>query len=449
MAEGKFNAGIGIDFKSSDDPDEQANFTNRKLNLEVAMRRSTPPYMPKLTEPEIRRISVWLARKEGEVKRVQNDSLYKFVYEVAGNLAIPVDQLFKYKTDERHSTERFFDVPGDDSQDDMTTIRERLIDSIGEKQMEIKRENILQVLKELVNELVHRRNLGLLQTDGGEMSRDSVEALDLYEFISMLSESQEIEMGTDPPTTIVVKKIDELKQHMQKNISGLPRLYVSRNPAQPRTFLGQKFFIFGARETTETLEPNDFIDVDDEVIQEYLLYHIPLGYDLKAEPQQKTAKIYQLERQLSSLEDLYAKSDIGAVRKRVSSALHWLERKEVFEYGDMSEELVMGLRKATMKVRFNVPGMQNVKQERAKDLFAGGSNEDFTTLFADLVAREINLVHFLEGIRGNYDRNHARIRVTIAKILNAMRKFVYFNGEIVVKNRQGASEWHADRLDFC
>lgn len=164
---------------------------------------------------------------------------------------------------------------------------------------------------------------------------------------------------------------------------------------------------------------------------------------------ERTVKIRKHELELDAMEDLYDKTDINAIRKRMASALHWLERPEVMNTADMSEDLVMGLDKATTMVLMNVPDLEAIPEEEAMTLFANGHNKQFTTLFADLVAKQINTVRFFEGIRASFDRNHTRVRIIARSIFNAMKKFSYRNGKIVNPSRPHRRMIGLDRLDFC
>lgn len=436
MADGKFVEGMGIKF---DIPEIE----DRKNYIEEKLKESAPPYMPKLTEEEIKNLSTWITQKETEVKSVQKDPLYKFVVLVAGNLSVPVDKLFRFNMEHRHTEDRFFDVPGSDSQDDMILIKKRLTQSIADKEDELQTENIFQELIEFVNYISEERSLGIVNKDGNRNAnagtglaadRDLtyfIDLLDKTEYTAILAQNAEGEDITQKKT-----KLDDLREYMGSVT--LPVTYTTYNKTPKET-------------KTVKSEAGGFENLTKKEVLYYLLFYLPPEKVFLQIPRYKTIEIYKLERELSALKDLYARTDIGAVRKRMAAALNWIERKEVLGMGDMSEELVMALDKATTLVIMNVPTMQNVKEEEAMELFSGGltdrSNRFFTTLFADLVAKQINLVHFLEGIRGSFDRNHARIRLTIERILSAMKKFSYANGTLKIY-RMTKTFPQMDRLDY-
>lgn len=428
MADGKFVEGMGIDFDIPETGD-------RKDYIKEKLKESAPPYMPKLTEEEIKNLSTWITKKEEEVKTVQKDPLYKFVVLVAGNLSVPVDKLFRFNIEHRHTEDRFFDVPGSDSQDDMILIKSRLTQSIADKNVELKTEKIFQELVELVDRIQEQVSFNALPFKGNGVKKTSILAYELTSRVELLNQSKykKVIDGREISTT----KLDDLTGYMNETVlkNRLPLTWadISQN-----------------NQTVEERELG-FQDMTRDEVRDYLLFYMPEDTDFSSTPNLKTSAIYKLEKELSALEDLYARTDIGAIRKRMAAALNWIERKEVLGMGDMNEELVMGLDKATTLVRMNVPSMENVREEDAMDLFAGGlpekSDRAFTTLFADLVAKQINLVHFLEGIRGSFDRNHARIRLTIERILSAMKKFSYVHGKVqFIKTARTFSS--LDRLDY-
>ena len=419
MAQGEFDFGGGINF-------EQQEFTdlveeqNRGLvtKMKARIEKNTPPYMPKLSSTESDNISKWLVGKQREVKALRDDNLYRFVLLVAGNLSVPAEQLLRYRVELRHSDERFFGVAGDDSKKDMEEIKSTLTAAISDKTVELRKQRNFDLLKRQVD-LIRSARFSNIQNKTG-IPKTDIRAMTLTEIIQDLP--FKIDEGEN--------SIEELGAYLNLMGGTVPKQYVTVVPG-----------MFGRER-----QVNDFTALSQEEMNSYFLSHLFENYVAKYDEMPRSEELIKKRMELDSLQELYAETDINTVRKRIASAMEWLERPEVLSTADMSEELVMGLDKATTLVQMNIKTFEDVPYDEAQLLFAGGTSRHFTTLFADLVARQINIVHFFEGVRGSFDRNHARIRIVIERILNAMKKFSYQDGTISFGTRQ--REFQLDRLDF-
>jgi hypothetical protein len=412
MAQGEFDLGGGINFEKKEFTDFDADQEEAAAkDMTATIENDTPPYMPKLSETERDNISKWLVGKQREVKALRADNLYRFVLLVAGNLSVPAERLLRYQVELRHSDERFFGVAGDDSTKDMEKIKSTLTAAISDKTVEVRKQRKFDLLKYQVDMIRSQFSSNIRDKTG--IPRTDVRAMTLTEIIQDLESVGE-------------NSLQELAEYLNLMKGTVPSEYIS---------------VVGGRNSV-----SDFKNLKSQQMNSYFLSYLFEGYVAEFDTMQRSEKLIRKRMELDSLQELYAETDINTVRKRIASALAWLERPEVLNTADMSEELVMGLDKATTLVQMNIKAFEDVPYDDAQLLFAGGTNRNFTTLFADLVARQINIAHFFEGVRGSFDRNHARIRLVIERILNAMRKFSYQDGTISLGTRQ--QEFKLDRLDF-
>jgi len=411
MAQGEFDLGGGIKFDEKKSTD-LVKTQEAVSEMTATIKNDTPPYMPKLSETERDNISKWLVGKQREVKALRADNLYRFVLLVAGNLSVPAERLLRYQVELRHSDERFFGVAGDDSTKDMEKIKSTLTAAISDKTVEVRKQTKFDLLKYQVDMIRSQLSSNIKGKTG--IPPTDIRAMTLSEII------QDLEFTGE-------NSLQELAGYLNLMKGTVPIQYTS---------------------VVDTKEKNvsDFTKLTWQQMNSYFLSYLFEGYVAEYDTMQRSEELIRKRMELDSLQELYAETDINTVRKRIASALTWLERPEVLNTADMSEELVMGLDKATTLVQMNIKAFEDVPYDKAQLLFAGGTNRNFTTLFADLVARQINIAHFFEGVRGSFDRNHARIRLVIERILNAMRKFSYQDGTISLGTRQ--QEFKLDRLDF-
>jgi len=354
-----------------------------------------PPYAPKLTDGEADKLVRWINLQEKRTLLLQNDPMYNFVKLVAGNLSQNVESLLSYQREQRHSRETFFDIVGEDSGIDIKNALKALEEQIGDATVDLRLLRLYDFFQAQVERLLSQRD------------RASGPASTMY--LNKFADLETLRNGGELGSRLYGDLLD----------------YISENKAG-----------LSIDDVDEDTEPEKIIVWFQESVKSNSQV---ISADIM--PSKKTTtKKQELER----LEMLKQKTDIATVRMRMFAGLDWTERLENMQTADMSPELFMGLDKAVTLVKLNVRGLRSVPDAEA---IINGKNRVLITLFAELTARQINIAHFFEGIRGSFDRNHARVRLSVERLLSAMRRFRYENEEIM-DTTESHDSWKLDRLDF-
>lgn len=353
-----------------------------------------PPYAPKLTDGEADKLVNWINLQEQRTFLLQNDAMYNFVKLVAGNLSQNVESLLSYQREQRHSRETFFDIVGEDSGIDIKNALKALEGQISDATIDLKLLRLYDFFRTQVERLLSQRD-----------------------------------RRSDPASEMYLNKFADLESLYKGGVLG-KRLY------------GNLLDYISDNNAGLTIDVSE--DTEPEVIIVWLEQSVKSNSQVISAdiiPSKETAT---KEQELERLEMLKQKTDIATVRMRMFAGLDWTERLENMQTADMSPELFMGLDKAVTLVKLNVRGLRFVPDAEA---IINGKNRVLITLFAELTARQINIAHFFEGIRGSFDRNHARVRLSVERLLSAMRRFRYENEEIM-DTTESHDSWKLDRLDF-
>jgi len=416
MADGKmiggtlfFNDDVKLNKERTDVLKGDKSFFSNQLENDID-KTYRPPYAPKLSNTEITDIKDWIQKQEKRIIQLEQDPAYQFIKLVAGNLSRDVDNLLKFDTERRHNSEAFFDVPGKDSFEDLVEGRKNVIREIAKIKAEI---DLRQLY--LFFESVLKAFLTVPNSDNKKMINPLTRNSKIDDiFKQKLATLVNLNNNTDLGRELYGKLYNLISQNLQR-FPGLK---------------GEKDF-----------------DVFDIVnwLQEKSSYYVQSS----SQDVTKTAEIYSLEYQQKSLEDLIDRLDVTSARRRKYAALNWLERPEIMGMADMTPELFMGVDKAITLVKLNVSGFRALPDSNTKtfDIIVKSKMHTFITLFAELTARQMNLAHFFEGLRGSFDKNHARVRLSIERLLKAMRHFKYSDNKIL-DARSNNNDFFADRLDF-
>lgn len=415
----------------------------RKALLKKQINDWRPPYAPELGDKEIDKLSVWIVEQEERVSALERDKTYQFVKLVAGNLSQDVESLLIFNRDKRHSKNPFFEVPGVNSLEDVSDARAKIIEAIAKEEKELAVETslnrVLTVLttrqvsseekpdpgKQFASPFERSGNLSLkLANDLNLLFQDSKlpgnEKEGSWEIILTSPRQNQAELT---PYQRLVKKIGILEDDEQASGTRWTKenIYGSIDQGKLESGIG---------ELIEFFKDNNFQNAKES---EYAY-----------ENAQPSAEILKQQQKLETLTLLLKKTDIAASRQRMFGGLDWTERPENMKTADMIPELFMGIEKATMLVQRNVRSLRDVPDH---SIFIEHSENGFSSLFAELTARQINIAHFFEGVRGSFDRNHARVRLTIERLLHAMRGFSFVDNKVVLES-SGRQQWGVDRLDY-
>lgn len=404
-----------------------------------------PPYAPKLGDTEIRKLSRWIVEQEERLSALENDKTYQFVKLVAGNLSQDVDSLLIFNRDKRHSKNPFFEVPGDNSWRDVSDAREKIIETIAETKEELVLETVLnRVLAVLTTKKKATEEPGqggfLL---GGETFTEPFRRtgnffLNLNADLTFLFEDSKKKEEKNSWDTVGIKQTGRAEIPYTAYQRFVNTVEALRNREYKEESKDNYYRAFPEVDDLQKAPPYDWFAAQKEDVAKECEYAYKTA--------QPSFEMLELEQELDSLTLLLKKTDLAASRQRMFGGLDWTERLENMKTADMIPELFMGIEKATVLVQRNVPSLQDVPDH---SFFIEHSENGFRSLFAELVARQINVAHFFEGVRGSFDRNHARVRLTIERLLHAMRGYVFVDNKVRLNsNGRQQQQWRVDRLDY-
>ena len=411
----------------------------RKLQLKKQINEWRPPYAPQLGDGEIDKLSKWIVEQEERVSALERDKTYQFVKLVAGNLSQDVESLLIFNRDKRHSQNPFFEVPGDNSLEDVSNARAKIIEAIAKKRGQLYLETALnRVLAVLTTTQISPKEPASGTSFFGSFKRSGDLFLKLATDLNLLFQDTKKPGNEKEDSWELVE--DQQAPGVELQFTPYQRLVrameILRNREQ---FEKGPKPIFTALPKSTELEKGPPLEWF-KLYKEDLAKEIEYAYE-NAPP---SVEMLELEQELETLTLLFKKTDIAASRQRMFGGLDWTERPENMKNADMIPELFMGIEKATMLVQRNVASLRDVPDH---SIFIEHSENGFSSLFAELTARQINIAHFFEGVRGSFDRNHARVRLTIERLLHAMRGFSFVDNKVVLGSN-GRKQWEVDRLDY-